>query len=81
MTSTHWPYQHFELLSFLAHPNCIIYYKWQSDQTKNLYARAYRSMGWLRPCFARAKSSLSNLDTTSLWFLTSSVYTQIYSQY
>ena len=32
MTSTQWPHQHFELLSFLAHPNNAYYYKRLRDK-------------------------------------------------
>ena len=56
MTSIHWPHQHFELLSFLVHPNnahfitCRQEQTVKADQNENLQTRSYRSMGWLRPC-------------------------------
>ena len=70
MTSTHWPRQHFWALKLFSSPQQrIIYCKRQSDQTKDLYARTYRSMAWLRPCTLLPKYKISTLcsGTGTFW--------------
>ena len=48
MTSTHWPDQHFHLLSFFAHPNNE---QVQSDQTKTFVGPGLQVYGMVTPLF------------------------------
>ena len=47
MTSTHWPHQHFDLLSCLTYPTAHSLLQQVELSNQNLQARAYWSIGWL----------------------------------
>ena len=50
VSSTHRPHQHFELLSFLAHPNNALFKLIQAVEWSNQPREsAFRSLGWLPP--------------------------------
>ena len=69
MTSTHWPHQHFHLLSFLAHPNnAQIITSGKVIKPKILLTRAYRSMGWLNRCSWYA--TLCYVEKLMIWWKT-----------
>ena len=60
MTSTHWPHQHFELLSFYLIPttyNLLQAVEWSNQK---FVAPSYRSLGWLHPCQQITGKTLKN---------------------
>ena len=73
--SMHWPYHHIELMSLLVHPNNAHFITRGRVilKTKNLYAHAYQSMGWLRLWLGWIQWNVFTLSVISFFFIMFSI--------